>query len=461
MVIKMNRNFYRIILTIGFSFILFSCLPDRMPTEPVEIERPSFAQFDMGQSNLNVALDNQISMYFNEAMDLSSFPACFKVESVSGEIKGTFSYGASDTIVVFKPSSNYNPAEYYEITLTGGIRDIHQNSVTSPTEEDVPQKGWFFTSGEYSTNGFPYVFIRDKANRNIIYRLGNLNIYKDNISIPGSVDYQVSAMEVEKNSDKLFIVNLKTTDGLVTIVDPASFSIINQLPVGLGPTNIEFSDQKAYVTNLSAKSFSVIDLNSLTTDSTYLFPDGFRPKDVSYSSYKNALYFYSSVNNDIKKVNSSDFTDSHIFTSGLTTRPTDIEITKDGRYLYMIGTNSNMLSIIDLESETANPISLDYQYLTDGIMGIDYYYVAYYRGTGGDNIGGILKIDINTNSIVGKLEWEYQVDQLKLTAAEELLYAVTPVDSTVQVIETKTMKNITSSKVEGNLKYLAITNKNY
>jgi hypothetical protein len=106
-------------------------------------------------------------------------------------------------------------------------------------------------------------------------------------------------------------------------------------------------------------------------------------------------------------------------------------------------------------------MELEYQYLTDGIMGTANYYVAYFRGTGGNNIGGVLKIDVNTNSIVDHLEWEYQVDQLKLTSAEELLYAVTPVDSTVQVIETSTMNRITSTKVSGSLKYLAITNNNY
>ena len=71
------------------------------------------------------------------------------------------------------------------------------------------------------------------------------------------------------------------------------------------------------------------------------------------------------------------------------------------------------------------------------------------------------KIDVSTNTIVGHLEWEYQVDQLKLTAAQELIYAVTPVDSTVQVIETSSMHRITSTKVDGNLKYLAVTKNNY
>lgn len=432
-----------------------------MPTEPTEMNRPSFVQFELGQSNLNVALNNQIIMYFNETMDLNTFPENFTVEGISGKIDGTFSYGSADSIVVYTPNKNYSPAEYYQVTLTGGVRDIHGNSAVSPITEDVPHTEWFFTSGQYSNNGFPYVFIRDKSTRQNIYRVGNLNVYKDKILLPGTVDYQTSAVEVEPNSDKLFVVNLKVSDGFVTVIDPASFGVVSQLQVGLGPTNIEFGNQKAYVTNLSQKSFSVIDLNSMSTDTTYVFPDGFRPKDVAYSSSKNALYFYSSLNFDIKKVNANNFTDSKIFVSGLTTRPTDIEITNNGKYLYMIGTNSNVLSIIDLDTETATPISLDYQYLVDGVMGKDNYYVAYFRGTGGNNVGGILKIDIHSRTIVDKLEWEYQVDQLKLTSAEELLYAVTPIDSTVQVIETKTMHQITSAKVEGSLKYLAITNKNY
>jgi len=164
---------------------------------------------------------------------------------------------------------------------------------------------------------------------------------------------------------------------------------------------------------------------------------------------------------DLKAVNADDFNDSHIFSSGLSTKPTDIEITKDGKYLYLLGTNSSEMSVVDVQNESSTSIDYGYQYLTDGVMGTNYYYAAYYRGTGGDNIGGVLKIDNKTNEIAEHLEWEYQVDQMKLTAAEELIYAVTPVDSTVKVIETKTMHNITSAKVSGNLKYIAITNKNY
>ena len=443
------------------ALIINSCIPDRMPTAPEEIDRPVFAQIEFGESNLVFPLDHQIKFYFNEAMDLNSFPANVIVESISGKIDGNFSYGESDTIVVYTPRNNYKPAEYYVVSLKGGVRDTQGNSMVSPNEEDVPITSWFFTTGEYSNNGFPLAFIRDKSNRNMIYKVGELNVFLDSLLLPAPEDYQTSALEVEKNSDKLFVVNLKLTDGLVTILDPSNFSIIKELTVGLGPTNIEFSNEKGFVTNSSAKSFSVIDLNSLTTETTFTFTDDFRPKDVSYSLLTKKLYFYNTVNSNLKIVNATDFNDAHIVSSGLTTKPTDIEITETGQYLYLLGTNSSIISVFNAESETSTSLDFGYQYLTDGTMGTNYYYVAYYRGTGGNDVGGVLKIDINSNTISDHLEWGYQVDQLKLTLAEELLYAVTPVDSTVQIIETNTMNIITSPKVSGSLKYLAITNNNY
>lgn len=458
---KMNRIITGFIL-ITFSSILFNaCIPERMPSAPEEIERPVFAQIEFGDTNLNVALNNQIKMYFNEPMDLNSFPSNVTVESISGKIEGAFSYGESDTIVIYTPLSNYKQAEYYMVSLNGGVRDMHGNSMVSPIEEDIPITAWFFTSGNYSNNGFPYFFMRDRTDRNKIFRAGDLNVSLDNLILPDPVDFQTSAIEIEPNSDNLFVVNLRTTDGQITVVDPNTFSVINQIPVGLGPTNIEFGNQKGYVTNSSGKSFSVINLSSLTTETTFVFPDGFRPNNVSFSSLKSKLYFYNTTNTDLKVVNANDFNDSHIVPSGSATKPTDIEISPDGRFLYILGTNSSKISLFDVESETSTTLDYGYQYLTDGVMGTNHYYVAYYRGTGGNNIGGILKVEIGTNTIVGHLEWEYQVDQLKLTAAEELLYAVTPIDSTVQVIETSSMHNITNVKVGGNLKYLAVTKNNY
>ena len=461
MVKKMTRNIIKLFLITVAALTLNSCVPDRMPPAPTEIDRPEFAKIGFDVSNLVFPLDQQVKFYFNEAMDLNSFPSNIVVESISGKIDGTFSYGESDTIVVYTPLENYKPAEFYTVSVKGGVMDVHGNSMISPTEEDVPETSWFFTGGEYSANGYPLGFIRDKSNRNMIYKIGEFDEFIDSLRLPEPEDYQTAALEIDKNSDKLFIVSIKLSDGLVTIVNPENFSIEKQITVGLGPTNIEFGNNKAYVTNASAKSFSVIDLNSLIAEQTYVFADDFRPKDVSYSTATNHLYFYSTTNSDIKVVNADNYDDSHIVASGLSSKPTDIEISDDGSHLYILGTNSSVLSVFNVQTETPEVLDLGYPYLTDGTMGKEFYYAAYFRGTGGDNVGGILKIDAASNTVADHLEWEYQVDQLRLTSAEELLYAVTPIDSTVKIIETKTMKPISSAKVGGSLKYLAITKNNY
>lgn len=459
----MNQIKIQKILTLLFSLMLFSCISDRLPPEPVEITRPEFMKFaPIGENGLNVPLNGEIKMYFNEKMDLSTFPENIEVKSVSGKIDGSYNYAPeSDTVVIYTPSTNYQPAEYYEVVLTGAVRDVNGNSMISPNEEADPVNTWYFTSGQYSENGFPYVFIRDKSKKNMIYRVGNLNEYIDSLIIPGDEDYQTSALEIASSNDNLYVANLKIIDGTLTQIDPSSFSINNSIGVGFGPTNLAIEEGKAYVTNTSGKSFSVVDIGSNNSE-TYEFADGFRPKDVVYSPLTNKLYFYHTSSKDFKIVDAANYDNEVVLTDLFDNKIIDMEVTNDGRYIYLIESNSSVVYVFDTQSEAiTNTIDLGLQYLTDGAMGSDAFYIAYYKGSGGENIGGILKIDLNSQLISAELDWEKNVDQMKLTSAEELIYAVTPTDSTIQVIETKTMKNITEAKVKGSLKYLAITNNNY
>jgi hypothetical protein len=170
-----NKTLWLITLSI---FFISSCIDERMPPEPVEINRPEFVKFDpVDGDGLNVSLNSTIQAHFNEQMDLNTFPGNFIVEGISGEIKGTFSYGASDTIVVYSPLTNYQEAEVYTVTISGAVKDINGNSWISPVEDEVTNSTWFFTQGQYSEQGFPYVFVRDKTSKNQIYRTGNLNSY--------------------------------------------------------------------------------------------------------------------------------------------------------------------------------------------------------------------------------------------------------------------------------------------
>lgn len=445
---------------------LLSCIDDRLPPEPVEVERPNFVSFEsIGKSGVNVDLNSQIVMDFNEKMDLSTFPGNFEVVGVSGTVAGTFEYSTSaDSAVVFTPSSNYQPAEIYEVSVFGGVRDINGNSMISPNDEDEPQTMWFFTGGEYSQDGSPYVFVRDKSSKQVIYRVGNINDYKDNLYVEADEeDFQTSAIEISPGAERLFMINLKATAGTVTVIDPQSFTVVGTSEVGLGPTNITFSDSKAYVTNNSGKSFSVIDLNSLQTESTTEFNDGFRPKDVVYSPLTNKLYFYHSTQKTIRVVDANNYDTFYDLTNILdNSKAIDIEISEDGKYIFLLESNSSRILVMDVNTEHVSKIiDLGFEYNIDGTVGGQNYYVAYYRRISNDDVGGILKIDIPSLNISESLSWEYEVDQIGLTTAEELLYAVVPSDSTVKMVETKTMRNISQTKVNGSLKYVAVSRSNY
>ncbi len=463
----MQNKIFRIGLAFLLGLALFqSCIPDRMPPEPVENTRPKFVKFDtLGVSNLIVPVNQPIKMYFNEKMDLSTFPSNVEVESVSGKINGNFSYASeSDTIVVFTPSTPYNKAEVYTVSVHGGVRDIHGNSMISPNDEDVPQEFWFFTEGDYSDGGFPYVFVRDKAQKQVLYRAGKLNRYIDSLYVESTVeDYQTAAIEFSPRGNYLWMVNLKTTDGTVTLINPQSFEPEMVLQVGLGPTNVAFSENKAYVTNKSAKSFTVIDLDSYAAETTYSFTGNFKPLDVAYSPLTDKLYFISSTKKELAVVNAQDFNDNYIIDTLLTdSKGIDIEVSEDGKYLFIPQKRTDKIAVFNAQTDSPEEqIVTGYPNVGDGVIKGGYYYSSFYKYSGSDTDGGILKINVSTQSIEDVFTFGEEIDKLGITNAGELLYAVTPGDSSLHIIETKTMMEISSTKINGSLKYVAVSKNNY
>ncbi len=455
-----------VLLTLFVLGFLQSCIPDRMPTEPVENKRPKFVKFDtLGNSNLVVPLNQPVKMFFNEKMDLKTFPSNIVVSSVRGEIKGTFSYAPeSDTIVVFTPSGNYNKAEIYTVYVHGGVRDIHGNSMISPNDEDVPQTFWFFTQGDYSEGGFPLVFSRDKAEKQVLYRAGNLNRYLDSLYVSATVeDYQTAALEFSPRGNYMWMVNLKTTDGTVTLIDPENFQVSRVIDVGYGPTNVGFSSDKAYVTNKSGKSFTAIDLNSYAAESTFDFTDNFKPYDVVYSQLTDKLYFISSSNKDIKVVNAQDYNDNQILDTVLTdNKGIDIEITDDGEFIFIPEKRTDKIVVFNTQnSSVVTTIETGYSYIGDGVINGNYYYASFYKYSGSDTDGGIVKINASTQSIENVFLFGNEIDKLGITNSGELLYAVTPSDSSLHIVETETMKEISNVKINGSLKYIAVSKNNY
>ncbi len=463
----MQNKIFKIVITLFLGLTFFqSCIPDRMPTEPVESTRPKFVKFDtMGKENLIVPVNQPVKMFFNEKMDLTTFPSNIDVSGISGKINGNFSYGTeSDTVVIFTPSTSYGRAEIYTVSVHGGVRDIHGNSMISPNDEDIPQKFWFFTEGDYSDGGFPYVFVRDKAQKQILYRSGKLNEYIDSLYVNATTeDYQTAALEFSPKGNYLWMVNLKTTDGTISLIDPQNFSVTKVVQVGLGPTNVAFSQNRAYVTNKSGKSFSVISLDTYETESTYSFANNFKPLDVAYSPLTEKLYFISSSKKEMEVVNANDFNDNFIIDSLMTdNKGIDIEISEDGKYIFVPQKRTDKIAVFNTQTNVPEPaIETGYPNSGDGVVKGDYYYSSFYKYAGTSTDGGILKIKIATQSIENVFTFGEEIDKLGITNSGELLYAVTPKDSSLHIIETKTMREITTTKINGSLKYVAVSKNNY
>jgi len=465
----LNKYLHKKYSFIWLAVLLISlggCIQDRMAPVPDPVNRPDFVAFNASGSKLAVPLNQSLSVAFNAKMDLNTFPDNLIVESKSGKADLNFSYSSeADTVVMFAPKTDYNKAEIYDVALYGGVRNIYGMSMISPTEENVPKTDWFFTAGDYSENGFPYVFVRDKTAKQVIYRVGEIDEYVDSLYVEAvNEDYQTASLEVTPDGAYLLMVNLKTTDGTVSVIDPQSFQVVKVITVGLGPTNIGFgADNLAYVVNTSGKSFTVVDLNTLEAVETFVFTDGFKPKDVVYSSLTNKLYFYSSSKKQIKVVNASDFEESHILNDILADgKAVDIEISKDGRFIFLPESRTEKVIVLNAETEeTETVLETGYPYVSDGVISDNFYYQTFFKNVDGENIGGVIKVDVLSFEFKEIKIWEYEIDKAGLTNSGELLYAVVPSDSTVKVMEAKTLRSISETKLPGSLKYIAVSKNNY
>ena len=442
-----------ILILIGI-FYMQGCLPDRMAPKPIEMNRPEFVAFNGSDSSgLNISLDHNIFMHFNESMEPSSFKNNFILESVSGQINGSFKISdTSSNVVVFIPGTNMNPAEKYLISIFGGVRDKNGNSMVSPVEEDVPQTNWFFTTGEYADNGFPYIFVTDRVDGGKIYQVGEINKFLDSDTVAEAS----SEMRISPDGTKLFISN-RLSAGTVSIVDPSNLNSTN-ISVGTGPDHLYVTTTKAFVVNASEATVSVIDIASQTVENTFGFTDNFRPADIVVNSTDKKIYISSGLNSDydrIRVVDENNVGTWYDITGVLPERKTkDVEISPDGKYLFLADERTNLI-IIDTSADTVlNSIVTDYVRNEDGLALSD----AYYLSTTG---GALYKINYNTFDVESVLEFDGTITTLSATAAEEMLYVVSPTDSMVKIIETSTFTEISKVKVPGSLKNIAVSISNY
>ena len=446
---------------LGLSIILIqACMPDRMAPEPVDINRPKFLGFSAQDSGaINVALDHPVTMVFDRKMDLSTFPENFTLESISGPIAGTFKLdNDADSVVIFTPSANMNPAEVYTAYVGGGVRATNGMSRISPNEADIPETTWFFTTGQYAQNGFPHIFVLDK-NGQEFFLIEKIDSYGGKTTITTESTFGSGEVRITPDGTKMVIAN-RLSAGTVSIFNPQDMTLLATVNVGVGPEQVFVTNERAYVVNLSGRNVSVIDLNSYTELTQFSFSDGFRPRDIVYNAANNKLYISSNKIGEygtMRIVDASDYTSYYDVENVTPTKKKtlDMEITSDGAYIFIAEYNTSALSVFSTQADSVvTTLDLDATRNEDGIISDTYYYLVC-------NDGNVFKIDIAAHTVLMQLDLERISAGVAVTAADEMLYIATPVDSTVQIVETSTLTRLREVKIPGTIKRVAASVLNY
>jgi DNA-binding beta-propeller fold protein YncE len=431
-----------------------------MAPDPVDLSRPDFIGFSEDDSaQINVALDDPVVMIFNKEMDLNSFKDNFTLESVSGEIGGVFNYAQNtDTVVVFSPSEDMKPAEIYTAYIYGGVMSTNGMQMISPNDSDVPQETSFFTEGQYSQDGYPHVFFSDK-NGQELFLIAEMDSFLDKRTITTETTFGSGEMRVTPDGSKLVIVN-RLAQGTVSIYDPLDMSELATVEVGVGPDDLFLTNDLAFVSNLSGRTISVVDLATFTEKTVINYADGFRPRDIVYAEKTNKLYISSNKNGEYDKLRIVDASDYNNYYDVLNVTPNgkqtvDMEISADGEYIFIAELNTTELSVFSTTQDTVvNTIDQLTTKNEDGAIAGNYYYLA-------SNSGSVFKIGISNQFIEEQIDLDKVATGIAASVAGEILYIVTPSDSTAQILATRPLTKIGVAKIPGILRRTAISVQNY
>jgi DNA-binding beta-propeller fold protein YncE len=132
-----------------------------------------------------------------------------------------------------------------------------------------------------------------------------------------------------------------------------------------------------------------------------------------------------------------------------------MEISQDGEYIFIAEFNSTKLHVFSTSLDSII-LTIDHGMTKneDGTISENFYYLV-------TNNGSVFKIDIESQTIVTQLLLEKTSLAISVTTADEMLYVVTPQDSTAQIIETSTMTRLMEAKVPGDLRRVSTSILNY
>lgn len=283
-------------------FNFYSCIEDRSPSAPTEIDRPSNIGIVPDKGELAFPLNGIISMQFDEAMALSSFDEKLLLsDDDSNVVAGTFSKVGST--INFTPSNQLNKSTIYHASLKGGIKDENNNTIQlggEPVFSDTSEiaNTWFFTEGDYSEAGFYNVYLRDRK-QGKIYTFENLLELGNEITSLSAPD----GMMVSSDGQKILISN--TSKNEMVVYNLSTYENLATFSLAQVPTNIVVFNNLAYVISVNGKKITIINTDNYSVVSQNDL--SFFPGKLAISADGDILYTFDQVNLDLVLLNSSNF----------------------------------------------------------------------------------------------------------------------------------------------------------
>lgn len=427
-------------LLIVQAFVFTSCLKDREPSAPTEIKRPDYSTAAPAAGTLNFPVSGAIQLTFTEPMNLSSFTGRFILKDFNGNVIET-NVSQIDSNVFFTPKTTLQKASLYYAELRGRVRDAHNNSIEINSEgvfndTTLITSTWFYTAGDYSTDGYYPIFLRDRKSGNV-----RIISYIDSVVTTLTGLYAPEGMALASNDQYLLVSN--TTKDQVLVINTSTGATEATIPVSAHPSSIVVSGNYAYVTCVNGKAVCKINISNKTLESTLAL--SFYPGKLAISPDGSKLYTLDQVTRALNVLNASTGTVITTIANAVTKIVSgELVMDKSTGRLYVCDTKGYKLLTLEADGNSlATATSFGTKEPVEVATTDTYVYIA--AGS------TIMQYDKTTFTLIKTVTFSTPVKSLTLIPSKELMYAT--LATSIAVVDRNTLttlkeKDMISSGIE-------------
>ncbi len=422
------------------AFVFTSCLKDREPSAPTEIKRPDYSAALPAAGSLNFPVNGAVQIKFTEPMNLSTFTGRFTLKDFNGNVIET-AISQIDSNVFFTPKSTLQKASLYYVELRGRVRDAHNNSIEINNEgvfndTTLITSTWFYTAGDYSTDGYYPIFLRDRKSGNV-----RMISYIDSVVTTLTGLFAPEGMALAQNDQYLLVSN--TTKDQVLIINTITGATEATIPVSAHPSTIVVKGNYAFVTCVNGKAICKINVSSKTLETTYAL--SFYPGKLAVSPDGSKLYTLDQVTRALNVLNASTGAVINTIANAVSKIVSgELVMDKSSGRLYVCDTKGFKLLTLESDgSALTTAVSFGTKEPVEVAISGAYVYVAV--GT------TIIQYDKATFALVKTVTFSTPVKSLTIIPSSDLMYAT--LATSIAVVDRNTLtvlkeKDMISSGIE-------------